>query len=95
MADEGWYKLNRPKAPPRQPKPGERLFEFKRGPDRFVCELRDHGAYGVEAAFYKNEEFLYSRRFDRQLDSSRPPRDRAAQWATEERLMIEAAYGVL
>jgi hypothetical protein len=50
---------------PRQPQPGEFLFEFLRGPDRFLCELRDHGTYGVEAAFLQNGEFLESRTFAR------------------------------
>jgi hypothetical protein len=46
--------------PPLQPtlKPGEPLFEFLRGHDRFLCELRDHATYGVEAQFYQNEEVL-------------------------------------
>jgi hypothetical protein len=31
-----------------------------------LCELRDHGeTYGIEAQFWKNEEFRYSQRFDR------------------------------
>jgi hypothetical protein len=66
-------------AAPRQPKRGERLFEFYRESDhsRWLCELRDHGkAYGVEAQFFKNEEFFMGRRFDPRLDSSRPSRDR-------------------
>jgi len=33
---------------PRAPQPGEPLFAFLRGHDRFTCELRDHGRYGVE-----------------------------------------------
>jgi hypothetical protein len=40
------------------------LFEFGRGSDRFRCELRDHGRYGVEARVLLNGEFLHSRRFD-------------------------------
>ena len=52
------------KPPSRQPQPGERLFEFLRGHDRFLCELRDHGEFGVEAQFFINEEFLLSRRFE-------------------------------
>jgi hypothetical protein len=38
----------------------ECLFEFLRGHDRFRCELRDHGQWGVEAQFYQNGTFLYS-----------------------------------
>ena len=54
----------------RQPKPGELLFEFyvERDHARWLCELRDHGdVYGIEAAFYRNEEFSSSRRFDRTM----------------------------
>jgi hypothetical protein len=59
----------------------EPLFEFVRGHDRFLCELRYHGGYGVEARFYENEEFVYSQRFDM--------RARAVQWAEEERKELE------
>jgi hypothetical protein len=57
--------------------------------DRFLCELRDHGVYGIEAQFWKNEEFFYGRRFDPALDASRPSRELAVQWAMEERKSIE------
>lgn len=52
------------KIPPRQPVPGEKLFEFLRGHDRFLCELRNHWQWGVEAHFYQNGYFIHSRRFD-------------------------------
>jgi hypothetical protein len=58
-------------------KPGELLFEFLRGHNRFLCELRDHGGFGIEAQFYQNDEFLFSRRFD--------TRTLAVGWAEEER----------
>src|ERR1051325_11532563 len=78
-----------PKPTPRQSLPGEFLFEFLRGHDRFLCELRDHGKYGIEAQFYMNETFLEGRRFDPSLDSSRPSRELAIAWAEEERKAIE------
>jgi hypothetical protein len=81
MADQPFDAPNRPPAPPRQPKPGERLFEFLRGHDRFLCELRDHGAYGIEAQFFQNEEFLCDQRFD--------TRGLAVQWAEQEWKAIE------
>jgi hypothetical protein len=62
--DEPFYSPNAKPAPARVAKPGELLFEFLRGHDRFLCELRDHGDFGVEAQFYQNEEFLFSRRFE-------------------------------
>jgi hypothetical protein len=49
------------------------------------------GAYGVEAQFYRNEEFAYSRRFDRRLVASRPSRELAIQWAESERAALEAS----
>lgn len=74
--------------PPRQPQPGELLFEFLRGHHRYRCELRDHGGYGVEAQFFKNEEFLYGQRFDPRLDRLRTPRQMAITWAELERAAI-------
>ena len=92
MTDPDWYKPHRPPTPPRQAQRGEKLFEFLRGHDRFLCELRDHGEpYGVEAQFWQNEEFLYGRRFDRRMDPTRTPRELAVQWAEEERKAIEKA----
>jgi hypothetical protein len=87
MADDvPFYAPNQPPAPPRQAQPAEKLFEFLRGHDRFLCELRDHGdTYGVEAQFYQNEEFLLGRRFDRTMDPTRTPREMAIMWAEEER----------
>jgi hypothetical protein len=82
---------NHKRRPPRQPQPGEKLFEFLLGHDRILCELRDHGAYGVEAQFFRNEEFAYSRRFDPGLDPTRTPRELAVQWAETERRALEAS----
>ena len=81
---DNFYKPNHPPAPPRQPQPGERLFEFvvKRNNARWLCELRDEGShYGVEAQFFQNEELRFSRRFK--------TRALAVQWAEEERKAIE------
>jgi hypothetical protein len=82
--------FNHARRPPRQPQPGERLFEFPLGQDRIHCELRDHGPYGIEAQFFRNEEFRHSRRFDSQLDPTRTPRELAIQWAEAERRALEA-----
>jgi hypothetical protein len=93
MTDDGWYKPRRPPAALRQPNPGELLFEFYRERDhsRWLCELRDHGEpYGVEAQFFQNEELLVSRRFWRQMDPTRTPREMAIAWAEQERATIEA-----
>lgn len=48
---------------PRQPKPGELLFEFVRASDRapMSCELRFHGeSYGWEAVFLERGELFFS-----------------------------------
>jgi hypothetical protein len=77
----------RPTGP--QSTPGEKLFEFLVDHDRYLCELRDHGAYGVEAQFFVNEEFRYSRRFDSRIGGTLTPREMAIQWAEEERKALE------
>jgi hypothetical protein len=92
MDDDEWYKPNRPPAPPRQPQPGERLFEFYRDRDhtQWLCELRDPGeVHGVEAQFFRNVEFDSSRRFDRRMDPTRAPRELAIAWAEEWRKGLE------
>ena len=81
-----FYTPNRPPAPPRQRQPGERLFEFLHGHDRYLVELRDHGAYGVEAQFWQNEEFSYSQRFE--------TRALAVQWALEELRFLGKGAGL-
>jgi hypothetical protein len=40
------------------------LFEFLREHDRVLCERGDHGAYGIEAQLFLNEELFTSRRFE-------------------------------
>ena len=87
MTEDDWYKPNRPPAAPRQPKPGEFLFEFYRERDhsRWLCELRDHGKYGVEAQFLKNEELSIAHTFHQRLDPMRTPREMAIVWAERAR----------
>lgn len=63
-------------------RPSERLFEFLHGHDRFLCELHDHGSYGIEAQFWQNEGFLFGRRCETHA--------LAVQWAEEERTRIES-----
>ena len=90
MSDDDWYKPHRPPTPPRQPTPGEPLFEFVVGHDRILCELPDHWETdGVEAQFFRNEVLEIGRRFDRTMDPSRPPRELAIAWAQEWRKGIE------
>lgn len=70
-------------------RPRETVFQFLRGHDRYLCELVDHGQYGIEAQFWKNEEFFYSRRFDHSQHDATLARDLAIAWAREERAAIE------
>jgi hypothetical protein len=74
---------NAPKAPPRQPKPGEFLFEFhvERTHACYRCELRDHGEYGVEAQFFDPVDLRLAHTF--------PRRELAIAWAQQERTAIE------
>lgn len=74
---------------PPAPRPREKLFEFLLGHDRWLCELVDLGQWGVEAQFFRNEEFEYSRRFDRSEHDSALARDLAIEWATAERREID------
>jgi hypothetical protein len=66
--DDPFYRPNLKPLPSRVSQPGEKLFEFLVGHDRYLFELRDHGeTYAVECQILKNEELLYSRRFDPRL----------------------------
>jgi hypothetical protein len=61
MSDAPFYAPFRTPAPPRQPKPGEHLFEFVRASDRALisCELRFHGeSYGWEVQILEGGELF-------------------------------------
>ena len=62
---------------------GEKLFEFVFENDQWRCELRDHGAWGVEAQFFKNDALVAARRLE--------SRTLAEGWAWTHRATIE--YG--
>ncbi len=83
MTDGPFYSPNHRRQAPRQPQPGEVLFEFVRQTDRahFRCELRTHGGWGIEAQFWMNGELLIGRRCD--------TRALAVQWAVVEREHLE------
>ena len=91
MADDDWFKPDRPPTPPRQPVPGELLFEFHvaRTHTFYRVELRDHRAYGVEAQFLDPVEIRTARTFHQRMDPTRTPREMAIAWAEEERKAVE------
>ncbi len=76
--------------PPRQPQPGELLFEFFVGHDRYRCELRDHGdAYSVEAQFFLNGDLGRARTFASYMVPKNTARERAIHLAEQERPALE------
>lgn len=80
-----FYLPNRRPQPPRQPNPGELLFEFVRASDGvgMSCELRFHGeSYGWEAQFFERGELFYSR-------GAFILRETAVRWAEQERHDME------
>jgi hypothetical protein len=74
---------------PRQPKPGELLFEFVRASDhaQFRIELRDDGAYGSDVQVFRNGEMLFTQRFGL--------RTSAIEWATEQRHFLDGRANAL
>ena len=87
-----FYTPNQPPAPPRQPKPGELLFEFIRASNgRPVrCELRFHGeSAGWEAQFFDADLFSFYAR------GAFVTKALAVQWAEEERKALERGSSVL
>jgi len=85
MNDEPFYRPNRKPAPERLGKPGERLFEFRKGSDHYACELRLHGEWGVEAQFLLNGDLYIARTFQDQPDFGVRARDLATAWAEQQR----------
>jgi hypothetical protein len=85
MNDEPFFSPNRKPAPVRLGKPGGKLFEFRHGDDRFICELRDRGRFGVEAQFLLNGDLYIARTFQDQTDFGVRARDLAIAWAEQLR----------
>jgi len=77
---------NAPKAPPREPKPGERLMTFEHGQDVYCVELRDFQPNGVETQMFQNGELLAACRFK--------VRALAVVWAEQKRAAILRSGGV-
>jgi hypothetical protein len=89
--DQRTLQHHAPPAPPRDAQPGELLFEFHVAATHtfWRVELRDHGAYGVEAQFLDPIDIRTARTFRQDMDPTRTPRELAVQWAELERAAIE------
>jgi hypothetical protein len=62
MSDQPFFTPKR-KIAPRQPRVGEHLWAIRKDGRQLDCELRDHGAFGVEVQVYRERELLYGRRW--------------------------------
>ena len=64
MADDDWFKPNRPAPPSRQSKPGEHVWSLRRNGKQIDCELRFHGeSYGWECQCLHDGLFAHGQRF--------------------------------
>lgn len=90
MTDDPYASGHRPPAP-RQPQPGELLFEFyvERTHKFYRVELRDHGEFGIEAQFLDPVDVVIARTFRDDPLFQRRARDMAIAWAKEERKALE------
>lgn len=92
--NDDYMRHDAPQPPTRQHVPGKVLFAFLVGHDRYRCELRDHGpAQGIEAQWFKNEEFSHARTFAPWMGLTLTPREHAVQWAEEERKALKKGDG--
>lgn len=82
VSDDPFYRPSHRAPAPRQPKPGEPLWNLPHEHVAWSCDLRFHGeSYGWETQILGEEELAIGWRFDlRRL---------AEQWAEEERQHIE------
>jgi hypothetical protein len=71
----------------RRRRPGEHLWTIRKDGQQLDCELRDHGAWGVEVQIYREREFLYGRRW--------PTRALALEEADQQKATCLGKGGVL
>lgn len=82
MSDEPFYSPTRKPAAPRQPKPGEPLWQLRKDHVTWSAELRFHGeSFGWEAQILRNGELAIGRRFVMKAQ--------AIEWAESLRSEIE------
>ena len=92
MIDELFYSPKAKPAPGRRGKPCERLFEFRKGSDLYVGELRYYGQFGVEARFLLNGDLYIARTFEDQPDFNITGRELAMAWVTQQRTWLETRH---
>jgi hypothetical protein len=64
----------------------EVLLAFDRGMDRYTCRLSGAGGSDLEVRLFKNDEFVFGRRFRRRRD--------AVDWARAQRDAIVKNWGI-
>ena len=89
MGEEPFWKPGLEPRLARDPKPGEPLFEFRKGTDSYACQLRDHGEFGVEAQFLLNGQLYIARTFRDEPTLDLRARDVAMHWAQRQRATME------
>jgi hypothetical protein len=87
LSDQPFYAPDHKPAPPRPRQPGEHLWTIQKDGHQLDCELRDHGAWGVEVQIYREREFLYGRRW--------PTRALALKEADQQRATYLSKGGML
>jgi hypothetical protein len=71
MPDPKWFADSRLPPPPRQSKPGERVWTLGKNGRQIDCELRSLGeSYGWECQCLLDGELAYGQRFGRRQDAT-------------------------
>jgi hypothetical protein len=81
MANGAFFSQHK-SAGPRQPEPGELVWEAHVRGRFYRCELRDHGRWGVEAQVFLDNDFFYGERFasrETALAAAKRDKDRLEQ----------------
>ena len=87
MSDQPFYAPNRTTAP-RQPRAGEHLWAIRKDGRQLDCELRDHGAWGVEMQIYRDVTFRYGHRWATRAEALVEADARKAQYLREGGVLI-------
>jgi hypothetical protein len=87
MNDEPFYAPNRTTAPPER-RPSEHLWAVRKDGRQLDCELRDHGAWGVEVQVYREGEFLYGRRWASRALALEEADERKTQYLREGGVLL-------